>query len=330
MLVLVGNRNNRWSSNVIVSPLLLLAVMLLLGSCSKPESNRSAVQRTFTSPQTAGEALYDAAKSGDQNALLSIFGSAGRELIFSGDAVKDKNTAERFVSAYEQMNRWAKSGSGEQILYIGADNFAFPIPLKQNNHGQWAFDTEAGKNEVLARRIGDGELTAIGVLTEIVEAQHQYFTHSHQFAQKFVSDEGKHNGLYWPVSQGQRPSPLGDLADLAKALGYSHTDQAQPFNGYYYRILTRQTDAAKGGAKDYLQNGQLTEGFAILAWPAEYRNSGIMTFVVGQDGTIRQRDLGETTTAVSQAMDAYDPSKDWSVVLTPEANASSGSHPVGE
>lgn len=330
MLALIGKTNKRWWRNLMLLPLLLLATMLLLTSCSKRESTSTTSQRTFTSPQTAGQTLFDAAQSGDQNALLAIFGPGGRNLIFSGDAVKDKNTAERFVSAYQQMHRWAKSESGEQILYIGADNFAFPIPLKQDNSGQWAFDTAAGKDEVLARRIGDGELTAIGVLSEIVDAQHQYFRQNHRFAQKFVSDEGKHNGLYWPVNQGQRPSPLADLADLAKALGYSRSDRPQPFNGYYYRMLTQQTDAAKGGAKDYLQNGELTGGFAVVAWPAEYRNSGIMTFVVGQDGTIRERDLGEKTAAVSQTMAAYDPSKDWSVVLTPEANASRGSPRIGK
>jgi hypothetical protein len=290
-----------------------------LVSCSKREStNAGAEQKTFASPQAAGQALYDAAKSGDQPALLSIFGSEGKDLVFSGDAVQDKNTAQRFVSAYQQMNRWSKSGSGEQILYIGADNFAFPIPLKQNSSGQWVFDTAQGKNEVLARRIGDGELTAIGVLTEIANAQQEYFSQNHQFAQKIVSDEGQHDGLYWPVSEGQKQSPLGPLADVAKAVGYSHSDKPQPFNGYYFRILTRQSDTTKGGAKDYVQDGKMTGGFAVLAWPAKYRDSGIMTFTVGQDGIVRERDLGEQTGDASTVVTAYDPS--WTVVLTPDAN----------
>lgn len=330
MLVLLGNTNKSWRRNWILPPLLLLTMMFLLASCSKRESTGATAQRTFSSPQAAGQAVFDAAKSGDQNTLLAIFGPDGRDLIFSGDAVKDKNTAERFVSAYDQMNRWAKGESGEEVLYIGADNLAFPIPLKQNSSGQWLFDTDAGRDEVLARRIGDGELTAIGVLTEIANAQHEYFHQYHQFAQKFVSDQGQHDGLYWPISEGQRPSPLGRLADVAKSLGYSHGDSSQPFNGYSYRILTRQSDAAEGGAKDYLQNGKLTRGFAIVAWPAKYRDSGIMTFVVGEDGAIRQRDLGENTAEVSKTMDAYNPTKDWAIVLTREANASPGSKPIGE
>src|SRR5262249_9484907 len=158
-------------------------------------------QKTFASPAAAGAALFDAAKSGDQNALLAIFGSGGKDVLFSGDAVKDKNNAQHFVTAYNQMNRRSKNQSGAQVLYIGADNFPFPIPLKQNNSGQWAFDTAAGKDEILARRIGDGELTAIGVLSEVANAQQEFFSRNHQFAQKFLSDQGQENGLYWPVHQ---------------------------------------------------------------------------------------------------------------------------------
>jgi Protein of unknown function (DUF2950) len=319
------NNNDHRSRLRALTCLLLLTIMASMASCNKREqANATVAPKSFVSPEAAGQALLAAAKSGDQHALLAIFGSDGKDLIFSGDAVKDKNTAQAFVSAYEQMNRWGKNISGEEILYVGADNFAFPIPLKQNSSGQWAFDTAAGKDEVLARRIGDGELTAIGVLTEVANAQQKYFSQHHQFAQKFVSDEGQQNGLYWPVVEGQPPSPLGRLADFAKALGYSHTEHPQPFDGYYYRILTRQSDTAKRGAKDYLQNGKLTGGFAVLAWPAKYRDSGIMTFVVGQDGVIHQKDLGEKTAETSAAMTAYDPS--WTVVLAPEsANASEGS-----
>ena len=297
---------------VYLSLLLLTFSTLVMVSCSKRESGSTTVApKTFPSPEAAGQALFDAAKSGDQNALLAIFGSDGRDLVLSGDAVKDKNTAQRFVSAYEEMNRWSKSQSGSEILYVGADNFAFPIPLKQNGSGQWAFDTAAGRNEVLARRVGDGELTAIGVLTEIVRAQQEYFNQNHQFAEKFVSDQGKHNGLYWPVAEGQRQSPLGSLADVAKALGYSHTEKPQPFNGYYYRMVTQQANTNSG------TKGKLT-GFAVVAWPAKYRDSGIMTFAVGQDGIIREKDMGDKTEEMmSAAITANDPS--WTVVLAPES-----------
>lgn len=321
MSVLFGNRS-KLLDRVFLS--LLLTSILLMVSCNKREATNSTVApKTFPSPEAAGQALFEAAKSGDQGALLAIFGPDGKDLIFSGDAVKDKNTALRFVSSYEQMNRWSKTEAGNEILYIGADNLAFPIPLKPSGSGQWAFDTAAGKDEVLARRIGDGELTAIGVLTEVANAQQDYFRQNHQYAQKIVSDQGQHNGLYWPVTSGEPASPLGPLADVAKALGYSHSDQPQPFNGYYYKILTQQSDAAKGGAKNYLQNGKLTS-FAVLAWPAKYRDSGIMTFVVGQDGVIHEKDLGDKTAEASAVITAYDPS--WSVVLAPEsAKATNGS-----
>ena len=298
--------------------LLSMAVAYSLTACSKRESSNGKVApKTFASPEAAGQALFEAAKTGNQSELMAIFGSEGKDLVFSGDAVKDKNTAQRFVDAYKQMNRWSKSQSGEEILYIGPDNFAFPIPLDRNASGQWTFNTAAGKNEVLARRIGDGELTTLGILSEIVDAQQEYFQQNHQFAQKFVSDEGQHNGLYWPVAEGQTPSPLGDLADVAKALGYSHTNTPQPFNGYYYRILTKQGSSAKNGAKDYVVNGKLTDGFAVLAWPAKYRDSGIMTFIVGDDGVVYEKDLGEKTAALAAGITSYDPNKEWSVVLKP-------------
>src|SRR5262249_46532189 len=234
-----------------------------------------------------------------------------------------------FVSEYQQMNRWSKGGSGELVLYIGADNFAFPIPLERNGSGQWMFDTAAGKDEVLARRIGDGELTAIGVLTEVANAQQEYFSQNHQFAQRFVSDEGQHNGLYWPTAEGRQASPLGALGDVAKALGYSYSDKPQPFDGYYFRILTRQSDTVRGGAKDYVQDGKMTGGFAVLAWPAKYRDSGIMTFMVGQDGIVHEKDLGDKTADAPSVVTAYDPS--WTVVLKPEAaNVSSHSPNAGE
>jgi Protein of unknown function (DUF2950) len=320
MWVLFGNRC-KFLDCVLTS--LILTFIVSMASCSKREvTNSTVVPKTFASPEAAGQALFDAAKSGDQNGLLAIFGSDGKDLIYSGDAVKDKNTAQRFVSAYEEMNRWSKTEAGKEILYIGADNLAFPIPLKQTASGQWAFDTPAGKDEVLARRIGDGELTAIGVLSEVANAQQEYFRQNHQYAHKIVSDEGQRNGLYWPVAEGQPASPLGPLADVAKALGYSHSDQPQPFNGYYYKILTQQSDTAKGGPKDYMQNGKLTS-FAVLAWPAKYGDSGIMTFVVGQDGVIQEKDLGDKTAEASTAITAYDPR--WTVVLAPEsASASPG------
>ncbi|HEY6292640.1 MAG TPA: DUF2950 domain-containing protein [Terriglobia bacterium] len=296
-------------------------MIALLVSCRKPESPK-AVQETFTSPDDAGAAFLEAAKSGDQSALLAIFGPDAKGVLFSGDEVKDKDALKDFVAAYDQMHRWREIKVGGEMLYTGADNYPFPIPLGQNPSGQWYFDTGAGKDEILARRIGKDELTAIAACSAIADAQQQYFGHTHdgdkvkQYAQKFTSDTGKQDGLYWVVLEGQTPSPLGLLGDFAKAAGYTNSgDNPQPFDGYYFRILTKQGDKAKGGAKDYLVNGKMTGGFAILAYPAQYRNSGIMTFIVGKDGIVYQKDLGETTTDAAAALAEYNPGDGWNPAI---------------
>ena len=216
------------------------------------------------------------------------------------------------------MHRWDKNKAGQEILYIGADNLAFPVPLEKNSSGQWFFNTAAGKDEILARRIGNDELTAIGVLSEVASAQQTYFKQNQQYAAKIISDEGQHNGLFWPVAEGEKPSPLGRLADVAKEMGYTARDKTQPFVGYHYKILTKQGDSAKGGAKDYEANGKLI-GFAVVAWPAKYKDSGIMTFIVGKDGVIYQKNLGEQTAQLAPAINDYGPDQTWAVVLTPES-----------
>jgi hypothetical protein len=307
-----GNLNRRvWTSFALV------VLLGLLASCKQPEAPKP-VQKTFASPEEAGAAFYQAAKSGDQAALLAIFGENSQDALFSGDAVKDKDTLLGFVGSYDQMHRWREIKAGGEVLYIGADNYAFPIPLGQNPAGLWYFDTPAGKDEILARRIGKDELAAIAACVAIAEAQNQYFSQirdgdkTKQYAQKFVSDEGKQNGLYWPVPAGQPPSPFEDVRDFAKAAGYANAgDKPQPFNGYYYRFLTKQGAEAKGSAKDFIVNGKMTGGFAAVAYPADYRNSGIMTFIVGKDGVVYQKDLGDKTDAVAQAMTDYDPRDDW-------------------
>ena len=304
--------------------MLALTLAASLVSCRRQSGseNQAAAQKTFASPDLAGAALLEAAKSGNRDSLIAIFGPESNDVLFSGDAVKDKNVREKFIAAYEQMHRWSARKSGDQVLYIGADNFAFPIPLTEKSSGQWAFNTAAGKDEILARRIGNDELTTIGVLTEIVSAEHGYFVRKHQFAQKFVSDEGQENGLYWPVAEGQPTSPLGHLAEEAKELGYAKSDKPQPFNGYYYKVLTEQGDGAKDGSKSYVVGGKLIGGFAVLAWPAKYRDSGVMTFLVGKDGVVYQKDLGQDTSSAAAAITAYDPANAWAVVLAPESSAS--------
>jgi Protein of unknown function (DUF2950) len=304
--------------------LTLLLTLTSLASCNKPEKTTSekAVQKTFASPDEAGAAFLEAAKSGDQSALLAIFGPDAKDVLFTGDPVKDKDALQDFVAAYNQMHRWREIKVGGEMLYIGADNYPFPIPLGQESPGQWTFDTAAGKDEILARRIGKDELTAIDACSAISDAERLYFTQTHdgdkvkQYAQRFVADEGKQNGLYWSVPEGQPPSPLGSLGDFAKAAGYTNAgDKPQAFAGYLFRILTRQGDKAPGGAQDFIVNGKMTDGFAILAYPAEYRNSGIMTFVIGKDGIVYQKDLGEKTTDVASALADYNPGDGWTPAI---------------
>jgi len=302
----------------------LLVLVGWLASCNKSENTTSekSIQKTFASPADAGAAFLEAAKSADRAALLAIFGSDAKDVLFSGDAVKDKDALQDFVAAYNQMHRWRGIKVGGEMLYTGADNHPFPIPLGQNPSGQWYFDTAAGKDEILARRIGKDELTAIAACGAIAEAQQQYFKQTHdggsakQYAQRFISDEGKQNGLYWSTSAGQTTSPLEEVRDFAKAAGYTSAgDKPQPFDGYYFLILTKQGDKAKGGAKDYIVNGKMTGGFAILAYPAEYRNSGIMTFIVGKDGIVYQKDLGEKTADVATGLAEYNPDDGWTPAI---------------
>jgi len=294
-----------------------LILVITLSSCRRSENpSTAATQRVFASPADAGAALLEAAKSGDAAAMQAIFGPEAESVVFSGDAVKDKNNREDFVAAYNQMHRWREITVGGQILYLGADNYPFPIPLGKNASSQWSFDTAAGKDEILARRIGKDELTAIVASAALAEAQERYFSKQKQYAQKFISDEGKQNGLYWPVAADQAPSPLEDLRDFAKVVGYTNAgDKAQAFGGYYFKILTRHGATAKGGAKDFIVNGKLTGGFAVLAYPAEYRNSGIMTFITGKNGVIYQKDLGEKTVEMAATVMEYDPDDGWKPAL---------------
>lgn len=311
--------------------LILLAVAFYLTStlfaCNSAgtKSPEKSAQKTFNSPSDAGEALLEAAKSGDQGTLLAIFGPDSKEVLFSGDAVKDKDNTQDFVAAYTQMHRWRATQAGAQMLVIGADNLIFPIPLGQASSGQWFFDTAAGKDEVLARRIGRDELTAISACEAIADAEHDYFRQAQngvkgQYTQKLVSDPDKHDGLYWPITSGQPASPLEDFAEFAKAAGYSNSGaKPQPFNGYYFRILTRQGAEAQGGAKDYVVDGKMTGGFAVVAYPVAYRDSGIMTFIVDKDGVVYQSDLGEKTTEVASSMTEYNPSAEWRPAIPPQS-----------
>jgi hypothetical protein len=303
--------------------LALLALVISFASCNRSSEKPAAtqaVQKTFASPDDAAKSLAEAAKAGTHDALIAIFGPGSQDVIFSGDTAQDKTNFDNFTAAYTTMNRWRKQTDGSEVLYLGADNNPFPIPLKKNGAGQWYFDTAAGKDEILSRRIGDNELAAMNVVAAMASAQTEYFSQNHdgtkQYAQKFISDEGKQNGLYWKSSEGQAKSPLGPLAAYAAATeGFNPVaGKQQPFHGYFYRILTRQGADAKGGAKDYIVNGKMTKGFAFVAYPEKYGNTGIATFIINQNGIVYEKNLGKDTADLAKAMTEFNPDKTWNPV----------------
>jgi hypothetical protein len=275
-------------------------------------------QKTFPSAEEASRALFVAVQADDQQALVEIFGAAGKDIISSGDAAEDANSRHQFVQKYQEMHRLAKEPDGTTTLYIGAENWPLPIPLV-NQGGAWSFNTEAGKQEILFRRIGKNELMAMQVCHELVDAEKEYYAKPRggdavkQYAQRFVSNQGGHNGLYWWGANDEPQSPIGPLVANAGSDGSVQQRRTgpMPFHGYYYRLLTRQGTHAPGGAKNYVVNGKMTRGFAFVAYPAEYRSSGVMTFIVNQDGLVYEKDLGSKTADIVQTLTAYDPDKTW-------------------
>jgi hypothetical protein len=275
-------------------------------------------QRSFPSAEEACKALVAALQTNDQTALLSLLGPEGKEIISSGDPVEDKENHAEFVQKYQQMHRLVTEPDGTTTLYIGAENWPTPIPLVHKG-STWYFDTAAGKEEILYRRIGRNELAVIQVCRELVDAEKEYYAVPHdgdsgrQYAQKFFSDPNKHNGLYWEPGPGEPESPIGPLLASAAAEGYAQNPdhQPQPFHGYYFRILTGQTANAPGGARSYIVDGKMTGGFAFLAYPAEYRSSGVMTFIVDQDGIVYEKDLGPNTADIARNMTRYARDSSW-------------------
>ena len=297
---------------------IVLVSCAVLTALNTPAFAQQSGEKTFASPGAAVAALYNAAKANDNAALNSIFGSNADDILHTGDDVADKNMRGNFISRYDKMHRVVIEPDQTATLYIGAENWPLPIPLAKNSSGAWYFDTETGKKEILYRRVGTNENDAIDTLHALVGAQREYANEprdgdkTKHYAAKFFSDEGKHNGLYWKTSESELGSPIGPL--IAEAAGQGYTAQQgkpTPYHGYYYRILTKQGAAAKGGAKDYLVNGQLVRGFAFVAYPAQYRNSGVMTFIVNQDGKVYEKDLGQSTADLASAMTEYNPDNTW-------------------
>jgi len=280
----------------------------------------TAQQKSFSSAEEAVKATVAAARNNNDKELLAIFGAQAKEVLFSGDAVADKERRGRFLAAYDEKNRLETKGE-ETILIVGKQDWPFPIPVVKKGQG-WIFDTEKGKEEILNRRIGQNELFTIQALLAVVDAQREYALKDRdkngllEYAQKFLSDSGKRNGLYWEAKAGEPESPLGPIMSQARSGGYQGKPSTtpSPYHGYFYKILTAQGKDARGGAYSYLVKGKMIGGFAVVAYPAEYDNSGVMTFIVNHDGKVFQKDLGKSTASVAKGMTVYNPDKTWTEV----------------
>lgn len=276
-------------------------------------------QKTFASSEEACAALLSAVQQEDQSALLNILGPTAREIISGGDEGEDRNSRRQFVEKYREMHRMVREPDGRTTLYVGAENWPLPIPLMHKANG-WYFDPLASRAEILLRRIGRNELETIEVCRELVNAQNEYHAEPHdggvkQFAPRFLSESGKHNGLYWKISDREPESPVGQLLTLANTEDYANeTTRPRPFHGYYYRILRRQGKHAPGGAKNYMLDGEMIGGFAFVAYPAEYRSSGVITFMVDRDGIVYQKNLGPQTATRARTLTQYDPDATWKKV----------------
>jgi len=292
---------------------------LALAACGLVVTAQSPAQRTFATPEDAVRALTEAAKASSLDDLRAIFGPEGNDLIASSDAATARRNREVFTVAVAEGWRLVNQGTtNHKALIVGNEGWPFPVPIVKSGK-RWRFDSAAGKEEVLARRIGRNELAVIGICRAYVSAQHRYAQQGHDgkreglFATTLQSDPGKQNGLYWPAAHGQPRSPIGDLVAQASTEGRAIA-QGTPFHGYYFKILTAQGSNAPGGAKSYVVNGAMSAGFALVAWPAQYDASGVMTFVVNQDGTVHETDFGADTGTVAAAITAYNPDAAWRTV----------------
>ena len=281
-----------------------------------------AEQEAFDSPDRAVAALVAAARDGDTAELMHVLGPDGAKLVHSGDPVADASGRTMFVAAYDRLHRIDPDGADRTTLIIGNEQWPFPIPIVKRD-GRWLFDTAAGTEEILDRRIGRNELNAIQVCRAYVEAQREYATSGasgtgiREYAKRFVSSPGTHDGLYWPATAGAPESPIGPLVASARAEGYggrTNEGKRSPYHGYYYRILDRQGSAAPGGAYDYIADGHMIGGFALVAFPATWGNSGVMSFIVNQDGVVYQKDMGPETATIARALTTFDPDPSWKPV----------------
>lgn len=295
-----------------------IAVLSVVATLSSPSALAAeAQQETFAAPEQAVDALVAANRSGSTPELLKILGPESEKLISSGDPIADKAGKDRFIAAYDASHKFESQGADKVVLIVGKQDWPFPIPLLRQG-SVWRFDTKTGEREILDRRIGRNELNVIEVCRAYVEAEREYAAKDRlgsghlEYARHFLSTPGKHDGLYWPTGAGQEQSPLGPLIAKARTAGYiAKENESRPYYGYYYRTLERQGPNAPGGARNYVVNGHMTGGFAMVAFPARYGDSGVMTFVVNQNGIVYQTDLGPETDSIAGSMTQFDPDATW-------------------
>jgi hypothetical protein len=294
-----------------------IATLIIVLSVPLQGHAAQARQKTFASPEEAVKTLIDALKAGSQEKIMAIFGPAGREVLSSGDAVEDRSVRERFLKAYETKNAVIRDGDTKAVLQIGAEEWPFPIPIVKRGE-KWFFDTKKGKEELNNRRIGKNELSTIQTCLAYVDAQREYAANDRdgdgllEYAQKFSSTRGKKDGLYWKAKAGEEESPLGDFTARAAQEGYRKTsNKPMPYHGYYFRVLKAQGKNAPGGAYDYIIKGNMIGGFGMVAYPANYGVSGVMTFVINHDGIVYEKNLGKDTAKIAQMIKLFDPDKTW-------------------
>ena len=302
--------------------IIAVAAASLLAACApKPENHIG-----FKTPEEAVEAFVAAVQKGDVAEMQRLLGPGSEDVSSSGDPVQDKGDREQFLATYSAKHSLAEESPGTKTLIVGENDWPVPVPIVQRD-GRWYLDGQAGADEIIYRRVGANELGAIAVARGFVDAQNEYASEGRDgdppgvYALKLISDEGMQNGLYWPTAEGEPPSPAGEFVAAAAAEGYRRGESRTPYHGYYYRMLYRQGENANGGAREYFENGVLTGGFALVAWPADYGASGVMTFIVNEDGVVFQKDLGEDTATAVDAIQSFDPDSSWTAVVSSDEDA---------
>jgi hypothetical protein len=310
--------------NTLRITLAVVGLAIAAGCAKKPEPQEATAAAGFDTPEAAVAALVGALEKNDLAQLTGLLGQGSEDLLSSGDAVQDASDRATFLAAYGAKQALVDEGPDRKTLVIGENDWPMPVPLVKRD-GKWVFDGEAGIDEMIYRRVGANELGAIDVCRGYVSAQLEYASEGRDgdpagiYALKLISDEGMHNGLYWPTAEGEPESPAGAFVAAAAAEGYraAEGDARTPYHGYYYRMLYAQGANANGGARDYFKGGLLTEGFALVAWPADYGSSGVMTFIVNQDGVVFQKDLGEDTAIAVESIQVFDPDSTWTAIAPP-------------